>query len=957
MVLSRASELRRLDELVSGLRAGGGGALVVRGDPGIGKTTLLDALAERAGDGVTVLRARGVETEAELAFAALSDLLGPLADRLDALPAAQAAALAAALALGPPAPGDRLAVCVATLGLLRAAGGPVLLVVDDLQWLDAASRECVLYAARRAGDGLAAALATREDAAGLPELRLGPLDAEASRELLRRSAPGLSGPAVAAVMAAAAGNPLALRELPAALSAEQRAGVAELDAPLPLGGRLHAAFAERIDELDAPARRALTVAAAYAGHDLATLSRACDVGRLVAAEERGLVRLGAAEVHFAHPLIRAAAYHGAGPAERRAAHAALAAALAGERRAWHLAAATVGADEAVAAELQQAGEAAGARRGFAAAAAAFERAARLSPAQDDAVRRLLAAGEAAGAAGLAERAVALLEEAAARAGEPGPSPDLGAPAPGGAGPQPALGPHVHREGAPGWRPDRGWGARLVAAPPQTAAARGPVAPAVRARAQHLRGRLMVWCGAPGQATTLLVAEAEAAAERDPVLAASMLADAANGCTATNDYHRAEALAERAVALLGDRGVSSDRAAVLAMLGWALILRGRTARGRAAMREAEQLAAGLDPLGPHWPWLHLFLRTRIPLGELERARADGLALAERARDAGALATLGSGLIVAADAALRLGDWDTADAATAEAMRVAGGTGQRSWYGYALTTRARLAGARGDEPEAREAAMTALHVAHDGGITTGLRFAYGALGFLELSLERVPEAIERLRAAERQAAGSGHEEPVLVPWAPDLVEAYVRGGCPDDARRVLETVERHASLTGLPFAAAVAARCRGLLEDDFDAPFARALTVHEHTTMPFEHARTRLAYGRRLHRARRRAEAREVLREALAGFESLGAAAWAAQAQNELRAAGARRRTTASGGELTAQEQRVVAAVRRGASNREIATELFLAPKTVEFHLRQIYRKVGVRSRTQLVAALPDEPAHG
>ena len=160
----------------------------------------------------------------------------------------------------------------------------------------------------------------------------------------------------------------------------------------------------------------------------------------------------------------------------------------------------------------------------------------------------------------------------------------------------------------------------------------------------------------------------------------------------------------------------------------------------------------------------------------------------------------------------------------------------------------------------------------------------------------------------------------------------------------------------FAAVAAARCRGLLDDDFDAPFARALTVHEHTTLPFEHARTRLAYGRRLHRARRRAEAREHLREALAGFERLGAAAWAAQAQNELRAAGARRRATA-GGALTPQERRVVAAVRRGASNREIATELFLAPKTVEFHLRQIYRKVGVRSRTQLVAALPDEPAQG
>src|SRR5262249_51253166 len=180
----------------------------------------------------------------------------------------------------------------------------------------------------------------------------------------------------------------------------------------------------------------------------------------------------------------------------------------------------------------------------------------------------------------------------------------------------------------------------------------------------------VWSGAPGEATALLVEEAEAAAPRDPVLAAVMLADAANGCTATNDYHRALALAERAVTVLGDGGAPEERAAVLAMHGWALLLRGRTEQGGAVMRGAERLAAPLDPLGPHWPWLHLFLRTRIPLGEFERAERDGLALADRARDAGALATLGGGLIVAAEAALRLGHWATVDAATAEAIQVAG-----------------------------------------------------------------------------------------------------------------------------------------------------------------------------------------------------------------------------------------------------------------------------------------------
>src|SRR5262245_23522793 len=205
MIVSRTAELDRLDEVLGGLRAGAGRSLVVHGDPGIGKTTLLEALVGRCGDDVTVLRASGVETEAELAFAALCDLVAPIAERRGELPAPQSAALAAALALGPPAPGDRLAVCVATLELLRAAG-PVVAVVDDLQWIDAASRECVLYAARRAGGPVAVVMAARDPwdpRAQLPELELGPLPGEGALELLRRRAPDLSPPVASAVAEAA----------------------------------------------------------------------------------------------------------------------------------------------------------------------------------------------------------------------------------------------------------------------------------------------------------------------------------------------------------------------------------------------------------------------------------------------------------------------------------------------------------------------------------------------------------------------------------------------------------------------------------------------------------------------------------------------------------------------------------------------------------------------------------
>ena len=257
MIVSRAAELSRLDDLLTALAGGEGSALVVRGEAGIGKTTLLETLAVRSGDGVTVIRTCGAETEAELTFSALADLLDPVLDELTALPEPQAAALMGALALGPPAPGDRLAVCVATLGVLRAAAQrrPVLAVVDDLQWIDESSRECIEYAARRAGGPLAVVLAARDpwyppEHVHLPELQVGPVDDVGAAELLRHRAPDLAPPVAAAIAQAAAGNPLALVELTAALNTDQRTGAAPLDLPLTPGRRLQRAFSGRVGVLD-----------------------------------------------------------------------------------------------------------------------------------------------------------------------------------------------------------------------------------------------------------------------------------------------------------------------------------------------------------------------------------------------------------------------------------------------------------------------------------------------------------------------------------------------------------------------------------------------------------------------------------------------------------------------------------------------------------------------------------
>ena len=906
MIVSRSSELARLDDVLAALRRGQGSALVIRGDAGIGKTTLLDELVDRAGGNTLVLRACGAESEVELAFSALSDLLHPVLSGLEQLPAPQAAALVGALALGPPLPGDRLAVCVATLGLLRAAsaGRPVLVVLDDVQWVDASSRECVEYVARRAGGALAVVLAARDPLYAsanirLPELVLAPLDDAGAAELLRERAPGMAPPVAAAIAEAAAGNPLALVELPATLTAEQRAGVAALELPLAAGGRLQRAFAARVDRLAPSAQRALLLAAVHADGELTVIASACrrartDVAHLAEAEACGLVRLSAERVAFVHPLVRGAVYQGASAADRRAAHAAVAGSLRDDRRAWHLAAAAIGPDERIATKLEQVGGRAEARRASASASFAFERAARLSSEPEARGRRLLAAGQAASAAGAPDRALALLEEVA-----------------GGA------------SGA-----DQ------------------------RARAEHLRGRMLVWRGKPAEAIGLLVEQANLAAPRDPAIAAAMLADAANGATTTNQYLEAEGLARLATRLLGEDADPDVRAPVLTVLGWVLTLRGRGPEARQVLGEAARLVEGLDYLGPHWPWLHLLLRARIPHGELEQARAECAALTARAREAGALAALSSALLIGADAAFRLGDWNAADDLTVEGIRLAGETGQPLMAGYSLSTRARLTAARGNDEESCAAALEALELAEGLGVTTGLRFVHGALGFLHLGLDRVDEAIAELETVERLVDGSGHEEPTIVPWAPDLIEAYTRQGRVEDADRVLARLTRQAAATGSAVAGAAVARCLGLLDDDFDESFAEALELHDRRPMPFERARTLLAYGRRLHRARRRAEARDRLRQALEGFEELDASAWSRQTEAELRSAGARRRRAPDSDELTSQELRVAAAVRRGGTNRQIAAELFLSPKTVEFHLRRIYAKLDVHSRAQLVAALAE-----
>lgn len=675
----------------------------------------------------------------------------------------------------------------------------------------------------------------------------------------------------------------------------ERTGVQPLPDPLMPGARWQATFAHRVQRLPVEAQRVLLLAAVHQRDDVATLATAAaglqtDVRHLTDAEEAGLVRLDGPRVTFVHPLMRGAVVGTASAPARREAHRALAGALTGERRAWHLGCATVAPDEEVAVELEQAAGAAAARRGYASAAVALERAARLSPEPGARARRMLAAAQTAAAAGLPGRASALLDEVLAEVDES----------------------------------------------------------TLRRRVVHLRAATMIWTGEARRAVELLEAEAAAAATCEPVLAARMLADAATACTAISEYARAEVVVERAVATLSGTEDQVARAHVTAVHAYVLALRGRFAAAREALRSADALAAGLDPLVPGRTWLHLVERTRAPLGDPVGARSRALALCERAREAGAVTVLAGSLVVAADSALRLGKWDEADAACAEAIHVSQDAAQQVWCGFALTIRARILAVRGDEAGARALLWAAGRIADDYSLVSGHRFVDGTTGFLELGLGNAAATIATLERLAPSALASGLRESTIVPWIPDLVEAYLRLERLDDARLLVERLAgdvEHAP----PAARALLMRCRGLLEPGYDTLFAEAVGLHEAAQAPFERARTLLAWGRRLHRSRRRAEACARLDEAARTFEDLAAAPWVRQARDELSAARARR-TATPGAPLTGQEERVAAEVARGASNGEIAAALFLSPKTVEFHLTRIYRKLGVASRPQLVALL-------
>jgi DNA-binding CsgD family transcriptional regulator len=910
MWIGRQRESAALEQAIREAKGGASCVLVISGEPGIGKTALLERAAG-ACDGARLLRARGHESESELPFAALGELLGPLLAQLNEIPAPQARALAVALALEPAGAGvDRLAVCAATLSLLAhaALARPLIALVDDAHWLDEGSAQALVFAARRLGsEGIALLVASQGgdafERAGFPLLRLEGLDYEASLALLAQ-APEPIAPAVAGRLAdAAGGNPLALLELRALLTPTQRAGLESLDEPLAIGTALERAFGRALARTSDETRGALRIAAASGTGDARTILRAmalAGLGRdaLEAGETVALVSIADGKVAFRHPLLRSVAYHSATPGERRHAHAALAKALSdasdAEEHAWQRAAAALEADENVARQLARAAERAHARGAPATAARAFERAARLTPDLERRAERLRDAALEMQLAGRPGCALELLEEAAAL--------------------------------LPG--------------------------PLLASEIAHLAGRVAIWLGPPLEAHERLRAAGRALEPGEPARAALVLAEAVFPAMIAAHIEQAIATAREANEL--GEGATLPALALAA----ALMAAGQEAEAKPLLDAHQRAIDTLDPLRD-FEALHIAARTRMFCADHAGARRLLELVVGTARRAGAVGILPFPLVSLAELDFRSGRWPSALAQASEAVQLAAETGQATDVGR--LSLAVIEAALGREADCRRHVAEGLSELARTGNEALSPWAGRALGLLALSHRRPEEARRQLEPVARFCAARRLLCLGAAQWEGDFIEACIHAGSREEAVAFLTEFENHARGAQHPGALAVVARCRGLLADTsgFDACFAEALRRHALAGDPFEHARTALAYGERLRRERRRREAVRHLEQALDAFDRLGARLWGARTHEELRSCGERVDVPRPSrlAELTPQELQVALVVARGATNREAGSELFLSEKTIETHLSRVYRKLAIRSRTELanVVLAADRPA--
>jgi DNA-binding CsgD family transcriptional regulator len=906
----RDRERERLLVLLDDARCSRGGALVLHGQPGVGKSALLADLvaraADEAGPGMRVLWTQGIESESPLPFAALQRLLRPVLPLLGRIPGPQATALRGAFGEADAPTGDRFLVFLATLSLLAEAAeeAPVLCVVDDAHWLDEASTAALLFVARRLGpERIALLFAARDgdvrrfDSGELPELLLGGIDATAAALLLTDH----SGVPVAddvrdRLMRQTGGNPLALVELPGSLSPAQLSGEQPLPVDLPLTQGVQRVFLDRSRRLSAQAQTLLCVAAADDSTRVSVVRRAAELlgvgpGALTEAEESGLLTITGAEIGFRHPLVRSAVSQGAATHIRQQAHRALAQVMTAgqdaDRRAWHLAAAVDEPDDEVVAALDDAAQRAAARGGFEAASAAGERAAELTIDENARSWRLLAAATNAWLAAQLPRAMRLAGTARA----------------------------------------------------------GVTDPLVRADLDRLRGRIEFVAGSVPKGVGIWSQAARDVVATDPQRAREIGMIATAGSTFLAEQDRTDLdPAELGVSATQD---TSTRARCFTHLltGFHQLNQEGLAAAVVSLRQAVALGENLTETD---------LLTNLGIATFHLGDDDGFRrcfsrMLTQARNDGAIGLVLFALPRLALADLSAGNWTGAVTHATEAVELARSTGQPALAAMPLAQLALVAAWRGDP--GYDGWLVQLDPVSSG-------TPAGILGVLMQDSRRWALGCHAALTGEPAAALHHFEQmtqPTLTRLAAyDRLDSAVRTGHLDIAARWLTDLEDFADITDMSRARRVVAYGRALLAAHADSPkaaeeyFAGALGADDGPDRPFERARAHLAYGEFLRRNRRRVDAREQLRAALQTFQDLGADPWMHRAEQELRASGetARKRDAATSVALTAQERQIASFVAQGLSNREVAATLFLSPRTIDFHLRNVFAKTGITSRGEL-----------
>jgi DNA-binding CsgD family transcriptional regulator len=908
MLRGRRNECVMLDALLDGARAGRSAVLVVRGEPGIGKTALLDYAIAASSD-LRVLRAVGVESEMELAFAALHQLCAPVLDRLERLPVPQRDALLTTFGLGAGPVPERFLVGLAVLSLLSevADESPLVCVVDDAQWLDRASAQCVAFVARRLlAESVVMLFAAREQSelfAGLPELILEGLRAADARSLLVSVIPGRLDEGVAdELLAETRGNPLALLELPRGLTAAQLAGGFALPGALTLSGGIEESFQQRLGALPDDTQRLLLVAAAEPTGDPALLWRAVERlgitgAALDPAEADGLIGIDS-RVRFRHPLVRSAVYRSATAGQRRRVHRALAEATDArvdpDRRAWHLAEAASSPDEGVASQLEGSADRAQARGGLAAVAAFLERAAALTPESSQRAHRLLAAAGAKRDAGDLEAALRLL-----RAVEAGPHDELAG-----------------------------------------------------ARADLLQGQIAFEQQRGSDAGRMLMSAARRLEPLDPELARETYLEALGGAMASDVEIAGGTQAVAEAARAAPPGPTPPRAGDVVLDAFAIRFTDGYAAAVPRLARALQLLLAME-LRNQEVGRQLSLsgsRTRHFVA-LEVWDADAMHLlaarqVQFARDTGALLHLHFALSFLANSRLLAGDLTAASVAIDEARMIGEATGNRALVGAPMI----LAAWRGREAQASHLIDATWEEAAARRWTSNAyarAVLYNGLGRHDAARDAVREAFQR------DPIGFGT---LLVP---ELAEAASRTGDQALLESALKWLSERTRVITSEWAFGVEARVRALLTEGeaAEALYRKSITHLVGTRVRLELARSHLLYGEWLRRERRRVDAREQLRTALEMFTAMGVEAFAGRAERELLAIGehVRKRSVETRDELTAQEAQIARLAGEGLANAEIGARMFISQHTVAYHLRKVFAKLDITSRGQLGRVLEREPS--